>query len=434
VAYVDGATQGGCSATSHGSPGNQAAVLQLSGLLLDGDRADAEGVATPSGRRTFVADELRQQLTPKLGAFGITRVAHLTGLDHLGVPVHMAVKPQGRTLSSGSGKGVTKDASWVSAVMEAIEQTVWEGIEVSGVEASERALRERGNAFVPGDELQRRRGALWSDHLPIRWRAGWDILHGEEVWIPDSVVCFRDGGLSPFPASSNGLASGATVLEAVLSGLQEVIERDGIALHSLTTHGPFVDGCDYLDEVDPWLSSLVKRAKLVMELIDATTEIGVPTFVCYFRDAPGERLGRFKGAGAGTTTATALVRAVTEAAQGRTLVVAGARDDVFASMRRASIEFRAPLNQPIGSVTRSEPPSDAGCGSVIGDLSWLAGRLESCGFNRIVVVRHTGPSDPVQVVRVVVPRLEGYPLAVASPGRRALEWQREQRHTTSVTR
>ena len=409
-------------------------TLQLSGVLQDGDPPDVEGVATASGRRSVVAEELRQRLTPRLDAYGITRVAHLTGLDRLGVPVHTALKPQGRTLSSGSGKGVTKDASWVSAVMEAVEQSVWEGLGVSGVEATERGLREQGRAVVSGDGLQKRRGALWSDRLPIMWCVGWDIVRGEDVWVPDSLVCFRDVGLSPFPSSSNGLASGATVLEAVLSALQEVIERDGIALHSLVTRGPFVDADAYLEEVEPELSSLVTRAKVEMELIDATTEIGVPTFVCYLRDAPDERLGSFKGAGAGLTTATALVRAVTEAAQGRTLVVAGARDDIFRSMRRSSMGPRAVRTEPIRPVTHVAPAGDAGCGTVAGDLTWMAGRLIAHGFDRIVVVRHTRPSDPVQVVRVIVPGLEGYPLAVASPGRRAVEWEREQARSAAVTR
>lgn len=124
------------------------------------------------------------------------------------------------------------------------------------------------------------------------------------------------------------------------------------------------------------------------------------------------------------TTATALVRAVTEAAQGRTLVVAGARDDIFASQRRSSIGFRARRNDPVARISPAAASSAAGGGSVLGDLSWMAGRLEASGFDRIVVVRHTDPTDPVQVVRVVVPGLEGYPSALARPGPRSIEMQR----------
>lgn len=396
-------------------------ALALSGVLLDDDPAEVAGVATPSGRRSGDADELRERLAPLLASYGITRVAHLTGLDHLGVPVHMAIKPQGRTLSSGSGKGVTKVASWVSAVMEAIEQTEWERAEASCVEASERALRELGRNVVPGGRFQMRRGAIWSDRIPIRWRCAWDLLRGEEVWIPDSLVCYRDPGLSPFPSTSNGLASGATVLEAMLSGLLEVIERDGISLHTVATRGPYVDGADFLEEVAPELSELVTRAGIEMQLIDATTDLGVPTFVCYFRDAPGERFGNFKGAGAGVTTATALVRAVTEAAQARTLVLAGARDDIFKSMRRSSIGYRAPPSTPVAKVSPIPAPPT---GALLEDLAWLAGRLVACGFDRIAVVRHTSPTDHVQVVRVVVPGLEGYPSPLAQPGPRSTELQR----------
>lgn len=399
-------------------------ALDLAGVVLDGDPTDPTGVATPSGRRSCDPEELRERLTPRLDDYGITRVAHLTGLDRLGVPVHMAVKPQGRTLSSGSGKGLTKAASWASAVMEAIEQTVWERVEASGVEASERALWELGRNVVPGERFQMRRGGLWADHLPIRWRRGWDVLRGEEAWIPDSLVAYRDPGLSPFPSTSNGLASGATVYEALLSGLLEVVERDGIALHTIATRGPYVDGREYLEEVAPELASAVRRAGIDLELVDATTEVGVPTYVCYLRDAPGERLGNFKGAGAGVSSATALIRAVTEAAQGRTMVVAGARDDIFASMRRSTIAVRATRNAPVRPLTPAGPPEGSGCGTLLGDLAWVAGRLEASGFDRIVVVRHTLPGDPVQVVRVVVPGLEGYPSPLAKPGPRHVERQR----------
>ena len=66
--------------------------------------------------RFATADDTWRLVEPYLLDYGITRVAHLTHLDHVGIPVHMAMKPSGRTLSSGSGKGITELGSTLSAV------------------------------------------------------------------------------------------------------------------------------------------------------------------------------------------------------------------------------------------------------------------------------------------------------------------------------
>ena len=58
---------------------------------------------------------------PRLGELGITRVANVTGLDNLGVPVVMACRPMARTLSVFQGKGLTLVAARVSGEMEANE-------------------------------------------------------------------------------------------------------------------------------------------------------------------------------------------------------------------------------------------------------------------------------------------------------------------------
>ena len=54
-----------------------------------------------------------------------------------------------------------------------------------------------------------------------------------------------------------------------------------------------------------------------------------------------------------------------------------------------------------------------------GDLDWLVGKLVAAGFARVIVIRHTSPGDPVQVARVLVPGLEGYPFSYAQTGERA---------------
>ncbi len=395
-----------------------ALLAGLDDVVRPGDPFLTE-VHTSSGTRSVEAADLRHTLGDVLTDYGITRVAHLTGFDRVGVPVHMAVKPQGRSLSSGSGKGLTTDASWVSAVMEACEQAVWEGLDLDSVEASQYSMRSHGHRTVDGAQCAQMKRSFWTPATPVLWTQGIDIVGGGTCFVPTSLVDISPipaRSLRPFVSGSNGLASGAHVLEAMLSGLLEVIERDGLTLYSHVRPRPMSDGIPLLHQVEPWLADCLLRAGLDLRIIDATSELGVPTIVAYVYDTPGGRTGVFKGAGAGLSTSTALVRAVTEALQARCVIVAGARDDIFESMRSSSV-IRADLAPDPQTV----PPVlvDYSTGSIRDDLSWLAHQLTQCGFDEVIVLRHTQPDEPVQVVRVIVPGLEGYRFSHAGLGLRA---------------
>ena len=51
---------------------------------------------------------------------GITRVANVTGLDNVGVPVVTVSRPNSRSLAVTQGKGVDLTAAKASALMESI--------------------------------------------------------------------------------------------------------------------------------------------------------------------------------------------------------------------------------------------------------------------------------------------------------------------------
>jgi YcaO-like protein with predicted kinase domain len=374
--------------------------------------------------RFRTADDTWRLVEPYLLDYGITRVAHLTHLDHVGIPVHMAMKPSGRTLSSGSGKGITELGSTLSAVMEAIEQTYWEGAAPEMRIAPQAELAAGAEPFVDVDTVPLMRDNIASHTLPMRWMRYWDIVAGEHVWAPAETAYL------PFPhepymisgvlTSSNGLASGTHVLEALLSGLMEVIERDGITLGYLTGDArPIEPGTD---AGAPWapLVELVARAGLRLTVYDsATTDVGIPTYRASIEDPLERGVGTFAGYGAALDPDVAIVRAITEAAQGRCIVVAGARDDVFEMQRRAGVRMaRRIARQPVG---RLQPRHDVdrSTGSILGDIETSVGRLRRAGFDRVLVHRYSADGDPVQVVRVVVPGLEGYKFGYYAPGPRA---------------
>src|SRR5262245_59465733 len=71
--------------------------------------------------RTVVPTETIARLRPLLGTFGITRVANLTMLDRIGIPVVMVCRPNSRSSAVFHGKGLDSVAAKASGLMEAVE-------------------------------------------------------------------------------------------------------------------------------------------------------------------------------------------------------------------------------------------------------------------------------------------------------------------------
>ena len=62
---------------------------------------------------------------------GITRIANVTGLDRIGIPVVMVCRPNARSIAVSQGKGLDMDAAIVSGLMESAELYHAEQIELS---------------------------------------------------------------------------------------------------------------------------------------------------------------------------------------------------------------------------------------------------------------------------------------------------------------
>ena len=420
---------------------NQGSKAEV-GLPLDFSRltslVNAEEVAAASRQwervpgsatRTSTAEESIARVTPYLRDYGITRVANVTHLDRVGIPVHTAIKPMGTTLSNGSGKGITPAASKISAMMEAIEQSHWEDDHFEKFESTQVDLASNNVAFADGDLVPQFKLSLWNHRLPVYWTPMTDLISGEQVVAPTELLeanLKSRLSISTFVTSSNGLASGNNVFEAIYSGLTELVERDAIAMY--TAHGndqTYVRAID-LDALssaygDPFVSlrEQIERADLRLFVFDCTHELKVPTYKAFVHDLAVFRAGAFGGYGTSLDPNVALCRAVTEAIQSRALIIAGSRDDQFGSGRDASVLHANHYEAPDPGDKPMVRYEDMSTSSIIGDIELVLERLRGQGIERVLVKRHTAPSDPVQVVRVIVPGLEGYRFEQYTPGPRA---------------
>ena len=346
-----------------------------------------------------------RRFTPAARRAGITRIADLTGLDTIGIPVFAAIRPMGRSLSTQQGKGVTPLAAKVSALMESLETWTAEHLALPIVRRSIRSMRGRA---IDVRGLARPRGRLDRD-ARMRWVEGRDLATDAPVWVPlDAVTLDTVFGKPPvFDVSSNGLASGNVLAEAILHGLCEVLERDAEAAWRRAGG----DRRIVLDTiVDPACRALIARivaAGARVFVWDLGSEL-LPTIGCAIMEDPREpawrTLGFYQGFGAHLVPEIAIARAVTEAAQTRLTYIAGARDDFFPFdyARATDPELLGAIWDRLTAPCDEPTPFDAlpriAARSLGDGLAQLAERA-----GHVVVVDLTHPELRVPVVKVLVP-------------------------------
>lgn len=366
--------------------------------------------------RICAPDETLQRVTPYLEAHGITRLARLTSLDRIGIPVWNAVVPNSRSIVINQGKGISDIDAKVSAAMEAIERAVACTPDVVPITATQADLTDRGHLVLSLPSLI----ALGQPDLEpdesIEWIAGLDLFTGNEIFVPlDAARLDRTIAENRFWQTSDGLASGNVFEEAALHGLLERIERDAEVLWRIASFERRMTRCVVPGSLnDPVLNDLmdkIKQAELAVRVFDVTSDVGIPCFSALL--APSDILTmkapRFvdvtSGQGCHPSAMRAMIRAITEAAQSRLTYISGARDDVFPET------FERPLPQAIQHCFRAIPePVVIKPADVSGDpqelLCQVLQQLKMAGISTAVAVRLSADDLPFSVVKVFVPDLE----------------------------
>ncbi|MFJ2782210.1 YcaO-like family protein [Kitasatospora sp. NPDC087315] len=353
------------------------------------------------------------RIRPLLTTYGITRVADVTGLDDLAIPVTMAVRPLARTLSVAQGKGATLDAARVSGAMEAIE--AWHGERTVPAPSVRAPAREMGLPY-PVTALESHPGSLLTSRTVLDWITARSAVDDTPVPVPAACVGLgrevHDQWRLHLPsASTNGLASGNTRAEAVVHGLCEVIERDTIS--DLTSPGrpwpaQLIDPATVEDPHCADLIARVRAARVWLELWHLPNRFGVPVMACYLwrEDQPALLVS---GSGANLDPHVALSRAITEAAQSRLTQITGSREDIHPAAYRAT-GHRGPTPTP-GPVTNW---ATVACRYVVGFATddGEAGHLatlvaHTTGVHPLVIDLTWGPHEREEfaVVKVLAPHL-----------------------------
>lgn len=372
--------------------------------------------------RTCAPAETFERYRHLMEVLGITRIANITGLDTLGIPVFTAIRPNGATLATSQGKGLDADAARTSALMEAIELWHSENVRLPtrhGTYASLHELDLLNPATLPTVN-----GDPGPD--PVQpWVEGVDLLSQRATWVPRECVdmsATHDIPVKRLAVTTNGLASGNHPEEATVHALCELIERDAWVLWTLRAHwGPILHRSRRvrLDTVtDPACRHVLDQfevAGVLAAVWDLTTDLGIPVFTCSILEDPAAAGFRpvpmYEGHGCHLSPSIALLRALTEAAQIRCAMVSGSRDTLS---RADYAAWRDPLRRRVEwlAVTDSEGELDFGDAvdrstpSFEADLQVLATELRAAGIRHAIRVDLTRPDIGVPVVKVIVPDFE----------------------------
>jgi YcaO-like protein with predicted kinase domain len=400
------------------------------------DQADAPTGYWAGTHRLVAPEETLEAVRRFFPVMGITRVADITGLDTIGIPVIAVCRPNSRSVVVSLGKGLDVMAARASGVMESIEAFMAERIVRPLIIGSVNDLRF-SHRLVDVDLIPRTSDSLYHPDFPLLWIEGQDLISQTRIWVPYELVHTAytlpaPTGTGCFIATSNGLASGNHLLEAISHGICETVERDAATLHDLRTPEDkalrLVDpktvddaGCrEALDRLD--------RAGMAVAIWDMTTDIGIPAFRCMIAEGDQHPV-RWRpgcvGMGCHPDRGIALLRALTEAVQARLAVISAARDEPEHLDRHDDVDpevLREQQAELTAKATRDFTSAPAFVSNSIDqDVAWELDALRSVGIGEVVAVDLTREEFGIAVVRVIIPGLEG-PTGIVSCllGRRAM--------------
>ncbi|HYS34569.1 MAG TPA: TOMM precursor leader peptide-binding protein [Pseudonocardiaceae bacterium] len=344
------------------------------------------------------------------------------------------------------GKGVTAAQAEVGAMCEAIERYSgnFHGDEET-VRGSLRSLGERAlhpNACQLFHERQYRTRVEWNAaHSPFQWVTQefdqdaqldwtpvWSLTEQRHRLLPTGMLYFGtppNCGGRTLLADSNGNAAGSCLEDAVLQGMLELVERDGVALWWYNR--TLMPGVDLDSFGDSWIDELRDvYAEMHREVwvLDVTADLLVPTMVAVSRrtDQPRDQL--IFGFGAHLDPRLALRRALTELNQMvpqladlKDISRIERHDPDFARWWRDATLADQPYLAPDPTRPQRTVISYAYTRhqDIHAEITLLRHRIEALGM-QMHVLNQTRPDTELPVAKVIVPGLRHF-WARFAPGR-----------------
>lgn len=267
-------------------------------------------------------------LTRKASDIGVTRLANITKLDYVGMPVFTAIRPKAKSLTTSQGKGWTENEAKCSALMESIEVFFAEEC-IPNLKMTKPSCLTEGSYVHPNDIGS---SVIYRvEDRPFDWICGKTYEGERKVYLPFSEFSLDSTNSENFIYGSNstGLAGGNTKNEALLHSALENIER-------------CIKSKIFKVEQVPSYINEVLSPHFRYQIIYEENEYNCPVFEVHIAALnPFENQVICKGKGCHLNKDIAISRAVTEALQSRATLIAGSRDDLSESKYQSiEVEFK----------------------------------------------------------------------------------------------
>jgi len=384
--------------------------------------------------RAIAPEETIKNVESKLRTAGVTRVAEITHLDRVGIPVYTAIRPAAAegAVSIYAGKGATKTQAKASAMMESFERYSAELHDdhkqklISGVfEGSESEL----DRYINPSLLILPNLLFDPETAEMAWIRSTNLKNDEDLLVPANAVYHPyviERGVKLFQSNTNGLASGNRLEEAIFHGMMEVVERDAWSIFESKRHSKPEINCENTkNQIIQDILAMFNDAGIHVKLVDLTADVKITTVAAVSDDTVLKDPALLTlGVGTHLDPEVAVIRALTEVAQSRATQIHGTREDTIRAvfMRKGGYERMKRINSHWFGV--SEKSID------LNEMENISGKyfredietskklLNKCGFKDILYIDLTRPEIGIPVFRVIIPGMELYSVDVDRKGSR----------------
>jgi ribosomal protein S12 methylthiotransferase accessory factor len=337
----------------------------------------------------------------------------------------------------GVGKAVRKEDAINGAIAEALERYcasqpemcrirrfTWKDRPGDGITPSDCVLYSQSQ-YAAGRLMYRR----WNESLEIPWVPARELPGGNEVWLPASLTYLdypgNDTDTYFCQPTSNGLAAGAQLEDAILAGLYELIERDSFLIAWLNRLPACEMQIPISADVETRFLRHYRRFGIDARVVQLPTDMPVYVMMAVLVDRNGRPPAIVVGLGCHSDPRAAARKALFETAQVHPGEVERAADTAYTERLNSyedvhTIEDHSAFFAPAkrmhefafllghGPSTSLDELPNLGAGSVRRDLGRCVDALRAAGC-RVVYVDVTTPDledYPIKVVRTIATGLQ----------------------------
>ncbi len=393
----------------------QHSVVSLRNGLLKKDKI----LYSKNGFRATRAYDFLAKIEKLIPSIGISQIADISPLHSY--PVYQSCRPNSFYHSgvgkntSARGKGPDSTQAKISCIMETFEQYCAEPRNPFLIRASYNFLRHQHVVADPKEfthhsiKLKEVKKAGHSENL--MWTNAYSVEQDCEVLVPAECVYYPFlsqlyNTRALFACNTNGLASGATYLEATVHALYEVIERHYRYL--------FEKG---LVQIEAFKKVEISHPSVVDELLNNqdielqtyALEIqgikNIPVILCILAGEDGYHVGY----GCSGTVEISIERAVSEAIQSFAALTTGI---IYPSPMKDTSEksesniFAKTCQPEVATLLQKEYRKrvyDRKFKTISEEYKFLVNWLRKLGFSKIFVANLTRVGLDLPIVRVMVP-------------------------------